>query len=70
MNYIAADAFSTLGLYKEAPWMGSAAMAMSSVFVVLNASRINLFNPYKCIKKNKKVNVPEFLLNMNSCVIN
>ena len=43
---IAAGAFSMLGLYKLAPWMGSAAMALSSVFVVLNALRINLFNPY------------------------
>ena len=42
---IAAGAFSFLGLYKVAPWMGSAAMALSSVFVVLNALRINLFNP-------------------------
>ena len=50
---IAAGAFSALGLYKVAPWMGSAAMALSSVFVVLNALRINLFNPYK--SKHKKI---------------
>ena len=52
---IAAGAFSMLGLYKLMPWMGSAAMACSSVFVVLNALRINLFKPYKKHKKNKKV---------------
>ena len=52
---IAAGAFSILGLYKVAPWMGSAAMALSSVFVVLNALRINLFNPYKPKIKHKKV---------------
>ena len=66
---IAAGAFSLLGVYKVAPWMGSAAMAMSSVFVVLNALRINLFNPYKYIKKNKKVEIPDFLINMNNCEI-
>ena len=58
---IAAGAFSGLGLYKVAPWMGSAAMALSSVFVVTNALRLNLFNLYKNKKKNKKVNIPEIL---------
>lgn len=58
---IAAGAFSLLGLYKVAPWMGSAAMALSSVFVVLNALRLNLFNPYKIKKKKKEVKVTELL---------
>ena len=66
---VAAGAFSFLGLYKVAPWMGSAAMALSSIFVVLNALRINLFNPYKNKKKNKKVEIPNFLINMNNCEI-
>ena len=66
---VAAGAFSSLGLYNVAPWMGSAAMALSSVFVVLNALRINLFNPYKHKKKNKKVKIPDFLINMNACEI-
>ena len=53
---IAAGTFSTLGLYKLAPWMGSAAMALSSVFVVLNALRLNLFNSYKVKHYKKKIN--------------
>lgn len=56
---IAAGVFSGLGLYKLAPWMGSAAMALSSVFVVSNALRINLFNPYKIRKKNKQIKIPD-----------
>ena len=44
---IAAGVLSGIGVYKLAPWMGSAAMALSSVFVVMNSLRINLFNPYK-----------------------
>ena len=66
---IAAGAFSFLGLYKVAPWMGSAAMALSSVFVVLNALRINLFKPYKDKKKHKVVKIPTKLINYNSCKI-
>lgn len=56
---IAAGVFSFLGLYKVAPWMGSAAMSLSSVFVVLNALRINLYDIYKTNKKsfyNKTIN--------------
>ena len=67
---IAAGAFSGIGLYKLAPWMGSAAMAASSVFVVLNALRINFFNPYKKKLKGQKTKIPNFLLNINSCPIN
>jgi Cu2+-exporting ATPase len=51
------------------PWMGSAAMALSSVFVVLNALRINLFNPYKVKYKKKTVKVPDILINYNKCDI-
>ena len=64
---IAAGAFSGLGLYKVAPWMGSAAMALSSVFVVLNALRINLFKPYKNKRKIKNVIIPKELTDINSC---
>ena len=66
---IAAGVLSTIGVYKLMPWMGSAAMALSSVFVVLNALRINLFNPYKIINKKKKVIIPSELLNYNQCLI-
>ena len=66
---IAAGVFSMLGLYKLAPWMGSAAMALSSVFVVLNALRINLFHPYKKKSKHKEVKVPDELVNYNNCKI-
>ena len=66
---IAAGIFSALGLYKLAPWMGSAAMALSSVFVVLNALRINLFNPYKAKVRHMEVKVPDELVNYNNCKI-
>ena len=61
---IAAGAFSSLGLYKVAPWMGSAAMALSSVFVVVNALRINLFKPYKTKIIHKNVKMPELFDNI------
>lgn len=66
---IAAGAFAGLGLYKVLPWMGSAAMSLSSVFVVLNALRINLFNPYKKTHSFKKVEVPQYILDINNCKI-
>ena len=66
---IAAGVFSYLGLYKVAPWMGSAAMALSSVFVVLNALRINLFNPYNKKHANKKVIIPPEVNNIDICKI-
>ena len=62
---IAAGVFSMLGLYKLAPWMGSAAMALSSVFVVLNALRINLLHPYNKKNRHKEVKVPDELININ-----
>ncbi len=65
---IAAGILSGIGVYKLMPWMGSAAMAASSVFVVLNALRINLFNPYKRHHKNKKVQELSFL--NDACNIN
>ena len=51
---IAAGAFSGLGLAKLKPWYGAAAMALSSVTVVCNALRINLFNIYKGHKRPRK----------------
>ena len=67
---IAAGAFSALGLYKVAPWMGSLAMAVSSLFVVLNALRINLYNPYNShTMREKNVQIPEILLKKDKCEI-
>lgn len=51
---IAAGAFSAIGLAKLRPWMGAAAMALSSLFVVLNALRINLFS-FKLRSGSKKI---------------
>lgn len=41
---IASGVFSAVGLAKLKPWYGAAAMALSSVTVVLNALRLNLYN--------------------------
>ena len=67
---IAAGVFSAFGLAKLRPWMGAAAMSLSSVTVVLNALRLNLFKPYinKGHKKNAKP-LPTFLTN-EMCPIN
>lgn len=51
---IAAGAFSSLGLYQLKPYMGAAAMSLSSLCVVLNALRLNLFNLYSINKCNRK----------------
>ena len=49
---IASGVFLPLGLTKLKPWMGSAAMSLSSVCVCLNALRLNIFNFKKERKKN------------------
>ena len=56
---IAAGALSGIGLAKLKPWYGALAMSLSSVTVVLNALRINLYNPDKIRRKknNKEVNL-------------
>lgn len=54
---IAAGALSGIGLAKLKPWYGALAMSLSSVTVVLNALRINLFNPDKKRKKRAYKNV-------------
>ncbi len=66
---IAAGALSYFGLYKLEPWMASAAMALSSVFVVLNALRINLLNAKKETKIRKKAPNTDFLDKINQCII-
>ena len=44
------------------PWMGAAAMSLSSFCVVMNALRINLFNPYKERRqKVSKISTLDFL---------
>ncbi len=52
---IAAGAFSAVGLYKMKPWYGALAMALSSIFVVLNALRLNLFNLDKSSHKKNEL---------------
>ncbi len=53
---IAAGAYSSLGLFSLKPWMGAAAMSLSSVSVVLNALRINLYSLQRARPKRKKHN--------------
>ena len=64
---IAAGVFSGVGLAKMKPWYGAAAMALSSVTVVLNALRINLYKPYEKRNggKRKMVDIPEGYLPEN-----
>ena len=70
---ISSDAFCYVGLDRLPPWMGSAPMAASSLFVCLNALRINLFDINK-ITENKHNNFilpPEVLeINILTMVIN
>ncbi len=66
---LAAGVLAPVGLYKLLPWMGSAAMALSSVFVVVNALRINLFKPYKEVSKNRTMKPLTILDQYNSCKI-
>lgn len=61
---LAAGVFYATGneyLAKMQPWYGAAAMAFSSVFVCLNALRINLYNVYNENRdyRHKKVEIPE-----------
>lgn len=51
---IAAGILSFTGIYKLKPWYGSALMALSSVTVVLNALRINLYKLEKPHLRKKK----------------
>ncbi len=51
---IAAGAFSALGLAKLRPWMGAFSMALSSLCVVLNALRLNLYSFRDILPHRKK----------------
>jgi cation transport ATPase len=64
---VAAGVFAPLGLAKLRPWMGAAAMALSSVTVVLNALRLNLYHlsNTKSHRKEKRKPVPELLSSQN-----
>ena len=60
---IAAGAFAALGMAKLRPWMSAAAMAISSVTVVLNALRLNFFSlERKSHLKSSRKEVPSSLL--------
>ena len=51
---IACGVFSFAGLNKLRPWMGSAAMALSSIIVCLNALRINIFDVRKIKEHHRR----------------
>lgn len=58
---IAAGCFSAIGLAKLRPWMGAASMALSSLCVVLNALRLNLYSFKRTGRKHTKTSFPESL---------
>lgn len=66
MITIAAGTFYALNitwLREMKPWYGALAMSLSSIFVVLNSLRLNLFNPSKKTASKKQVEVlEEYLL--------
>ncbi len=66
---IAAGALSFTGIYNLKPWYGAAAMSLSSFTVVLNALRLNLFNPYKEKRSGKKIVAfdPSILVSNSAC---
>ncbi len=62
---VAAGVFSSVGLTKMKPWMGALMMSLSSLTVVLNALRINLFALEKPRKERKGKGLPPFLKEKN-----
>ena len=67
---IAAGAFASSGIEFLAhmkPWYGALAMSLSSFFVVMNALRLNLFNPYKKKKAKPYMKLDsEFMKSLNN----
>ena len=60
---VAAGAFSGLGLYKMKPWYGALIMALSSIFVIFNALRLNIVNLDKISGAKKAKNIDLKILN-------
>ena len=56
---IAAGVFSSVGMAKMRPWMGAAAMSLSSLTVVLNALRLNLLSLDKGARKRNHIQLSE-----------
>ena len=66
---VAAGVFAALGMAKMRPWMGAAAMSLSSVTVVLNALRLNLVSITKGAQRKTVVKVDDALLQKAPCPI-
>lgn len=66
---IAAGVFVTVGMAKMRPWMGAAAMSLSSVTVVLNALRLNLVSLGKGANRKPKAKLDDGMFLTSSCPI-
>ena len=66
---IAAGALSFTGLYKLPPYLAALAMSLSSITVVLNSLRINLYNVYKSSPKKMRINYQQISLESESKTI-
>ena len=66
---IAAGVFVAAGMAKMRPWMGAAAMSLSSVTVVLNALRLNLVSLGKGANRKPKAKLDDGMFLTSSCPI-
>lgn len=66
---IAAGVFVAVGMAKMRPWMGAAAMSLSSVTVVLNALRLNLVSLGKGANRKPKAKLDDGMFLTSSCPI-